>query len=275
MDRVALSDIGRANNRIVRVTNAHFYATTKDVEHFFKGLTVVDHIRDQNVRSRRDSIIYVMFATVKERMVAEGLSNRHLRSRVVKIQPAPIGPYQRKSSPSVNLHSTNKLVVKDDISGFVYKDDISPESSEMPEAAVPQMDENHFPALGNPVRIIDSPKPETSSTASESVVPPSAEREPAQDDPTSRLLLVVEIPLDVTREELAVMLSQYHPTALTLVTNPEHSGLHYAWVLVSSSKYRDRAIEQYAYKTPRGLTLIAIKPPRIQRGKCHSQGWPS
>lgn len=88
-----LRDTGRANDRVIRITNVHYDATPEHISKFFSGFTIIDQIRDQNVRTGTYSVVYVLFATQTERIEAERLSGQYIFDRLIKIQPAPKGKY--------------------------------------------------------------------------------------------------------------------------------------------------------------------------------------
>ncbi|CAO2647507.1 Nn.00g084290.m01.CDS01 [Neocucurbitaria sp. VM-36] len=132
-----LGDTGRANDRVIRVTNVHFDATPQEISKFFGRFTIIDQIRDTNSRTKTNSVVYVLFATHTQRIQAEWLSGQYIRNRRIKIQPAPTGTY----------------LIKDDHSGFVHNND-TPTSTTTQSTShiVPQLGETDFPILGSSSR---------------------------------------------------------------------------------------------------------------------------
>ncbi|KAF1850094.1 uncharacterized protein K460DRAFT_266404, partial [Cucurbitaria berberidis CBS 394.84] len=77
-----------ANDRIIRITNVHFDATPEDISSFFSHFTIIDQIRDKNLRTKTESVVYVLFATQTQRIEAERLSGQCILGRRIRIQPA-------------------------------------------------------------------------------------------------------------------------------------------------------------------------------------------
>jgi hypothetical protein len=85
-----------ATDRIVRVTNVHFETDEKVMKTFFDGLEIVDQFRTNNTRTGTKSIVYILFASIADKMRASDLSGYELIDRDVNIQPAKSGNFTRK-----------------------------------------------------------------------------------------------------------------------------------------------------------------------------------
>jgi hypothetical protein len=85
-----------ARNRIIRLTNVHFDADEKAIEDFFTGFEIADQVRAVNTRTGTKSVVYVLFATVADRIRAQPMSGSRVFDREIKIQPAPKGNYECK-----------------------------------------------------------------------------------------------------------------------------------------------------------------------------------
>lgn len=83
-----------ARDRIVRMTNVHFDVGEQAIKDLFKDFTVVDQCRTVNSRTGTRSVVYVLFATVADRIRAVKLTGANLLDRIIKIQPAPNGNYK-------------------------------------------------------------------------------------------------------------------------------------------------------------------------------------
>lgn len=95
MDRgthLAVGDIGRAEDRVVRIVNLHYEAGRDEIIHFFgNNYTIVDFIRGINPKTNKNSVGYVLFATEQERINAQILSGRRLLGCEVKVLHAQGG----------------------------------------------------------------------------------------------------------------------------------------------------------------------------------------
>jgi hypothetical protein len=108
-----------ARNRIVRITNVHFDASSSTIEHFFEGYLIQDQYRTINSRSGTKSIAYVLFATAADRVRSCELSGSMLCGREVKIQPAPRGNYECKLLTfQLSGDLVTKQTVNDDQTAF-------------------------------------------------------------------------------------------------------------------------------------------------------------
>ncbi|KAF1359307.1 hypothetical protein EJ07DRAFT_156209 [Lizonia empirigonia] len=109
MDRgthLAIGDIGHAEDRVVRIINLHYEAGSDDIGDFFgNGYTIVDFIRGTNLKTNKNSVGYVLFATEQERINAQTLSGRRLLGREVKVLHAQ-GGFRISSSGDKLLSST-------------------------------------------------------------------------------------------------------------------------------------------------------------------------
>jgi RNA recognition motif-containing protein len=85
-----------ARTRIIRVTNVHFDAGEKELKELFSDFTIEDYFRPVNTRTSKNSIVYVLFANVAERIRACNKTGLEFLGRTIKIQPAPTGNYERK-----------------------------------------------------------------------------------------------------------------------------------------------------------------------------------
>jgi hypothetical protein len=89
-----------ARNRIIRLTNVHFDADEEVIKDFFIGFEIQDQVRAVNIRTGTKSVVYVLFATVADRIRAQPMSGSHVLDREIKIQPAPKGNYKCKILPA-------------------------------------------------------------------------------------------------------------------------------------------------------------------------------
>lgn len=61
---LSLGDIGRAEDRVVRIVNLHYEADCGDVQDFFgESYTINDFIRRVNLKTSKNTVGYVLFAT--------------------------------------------------------------------------------------------------------------------------------------------------------------------------------------------------------------------
>jgi hypothetical protein len=81
-------------------TNVDFDATEEDIQDFFAGFNIEDQFRTKNTKTKNNSIVYVLFATVADRIRAGKINGSFVLGRAIKVQPAPIGNYDRKRSLS-------------------------------------------------------------------------------------------------------------------------------------------------------------------------------
>ncbi|KAF1940345.1 hypothetical protein EJ02DRAFT_494903 [Clathrospora elynae] len=155
--KAALGNIGRAEDRVIRVVNFHFDAMATDVEDLFQGLTIIYQVRDINVRSHTDSVIYVLFATVNDRLLAEKLASQYLLDRAIKIQPAHSGTYKLSEDSTHFLGATEITAFKARKTG----------AGDATAATAFHLEQESYPALGAPPTLpsisafdITSPKTE-------------------------------------------------------------------------------------------------------------------
>jgi hypothetical protein len=87
-----------ARDRVIRVTNVHFAADNKAIAKFFNGYAILDQYRTTNVRIGTKSVVYVLFATVADKIRSFELGGSMLFDREIKIHPAPHGNYTRTSA---------------------------------------------------------------------------------------------------------------------------------------------------------------------------------
>lgn len=84
-----LGDIGRPEDRVVRIVNFHYEADVEDVRKFFgNNFTIVDFVRSINTKTHKNTVGYVLFATEQERIDAQVLSGDKILDREVKVLPA-------------------------------------------------------------------------------------------------------------------------------------------------------------------------------------------
>lgn len=89
-----LGDTGRAHDRVVRIVNFHYEAAIPDIYKFFgDDFKIIDFLRSINLKSKKHTVGYVLFATEQERINAQMLSDHQLLDRKVKILPAYGGFY--------------------------------------------------------------------------------------------------------------------------------------------------------------------------------------
>jgi hypothetical protein len=88
-----------ARNRIVRMTNVHFDVDEQAIKDLLKDFTIENQCRATNTRTGTLSVVYVLFATVVDRIRAAELDRITLLDRKIKIQPAHIGNYERECLP--------------------------------------------------------------------------------------------------------------------------------------------------------------------------------
>ncbi len=90
--QIALGDTGSPEDRVVRIINLPYDAEIDCIRAFFgRHFTVVDFVRGVNVKSRKYTIGYVLFATEQERIKAQVLSGLWLLDREIQIVPAQSG----------------------------------------------------------------------------------------------------------------------------------------------------------------------------------------
>jgi hypothetical protein len=100
-----------ARTRIIRMVNVHFDADDDAIKNFFDGYIIEDWYRTVNVRTKKNSVVYVLFSSAAERVRACGLSGHEFMKRIIKIQPAPTGNYERMfSTLSLSMTHTNEHV---------------------------------------------------------------------------------------------------------------------------------------------------------------------
>lgn len=84
-----------ARTRIIRLVNVHFDADGEAIKDFLAGSEIEDWYRTVNVRTRKKSVIYVLFSKAEERVRACGKTGQDFLGRAIKVQPAPNGNYER------------------------------------------------------------------------------------------------------------------------------------------------------------------------------------
>ena len=77
-------------------TNVDFDATEEDIQDCFSGFKIEDQFRTKNTKTKNKSIVYVLFATVADRIRACLMNGTTVLGRTIKVQPAPNGNYDRK-----------------------------------------------------------------------------------------------------------------------------------------------------------------------------------
>lgn len=83
-----------ARDRIIRMVNVHFDADENVINEFFDGFEILDQIRANNVRTGTNSIIYILFASIADKIRAGTLSGHELVGREINIQPARDGNFK-------------------------------------------------------------------------------------------------------------------------------------------------------------------------------------
>jgi hypothetical protein len=93
MDRqeLDLGDLGRAEERVVRLINVHDEATSDDIRHFFRDLDIVDLMRDTDSRRKIKHVVYVLFSSFLAKDRALNLDGQYVHGRRVAILPARSG----------------------------------------------------------------------------------------------------------------------------------------------------------------------------------------
>jgi hypothetical protein len=86
-----------AHDRVIYVTNVHFAADSKTLEELFESYAIQDQHRTTNTCIGTKSVVYVLFATVADKIRSFELSGSMLFDREIKIQPAPQGNYTRET----------------------------------------------------------------------------------------------------------------------------------------------------------------------------------
>jgi len=61
---------GSANMLVIRLTNVHYEADENFIKDFFQGYKILDQVRTENPRTRTRSTVYIMVASVQERVSA-------------------------------------------------------------------------------------------------------------------------------------------------------------------------------------------------------------
>lgn len=107
---VPLFEIGRANDRVARIINVHYEATADEVRHFLKDFNILDQYRTINPRTRKNSVVYVLFESARDKNASLRLKGQFIRGRKIDIMPAPTGNYRSKClNQTQNRHINNNL----------------------------------------------------------------------------------------------------------------------------------------------------------------------
>lgn len=85
---------------VIRLTNVHYDANEKAIEDFFHdnyGYKILDQVRAMNPRTKTISTVYVMLASVQDRIFAvKNLNGSRICGRKVNVMPAHTGNYESK-----------------------------------------------------------------------------------------------------------------------------------------------------------------------------------
>ena len=93
---------GSANMLVIRLTNVHYEADENFIKDFFQGYKILDQVRTENPRTRTRSTVYIMVASVQERVSAvNDLNGGRICGRKVNVMPAHSGNYKSKFGPLV------------------------------------------------------------------------------------------------------------------------------------------------------------------------------
>ncbi|KAJ4992421.1 hypothetical protein SVAN01_02130 [Stagonosporopsis vannaccii] len=89
---LTLGDTGRPEDRVVRIINLHYKVDIDDIREFFGNEFIVIHfVRAVNMKSNKNTVGYVLFATEQQRINAQMLSGRRIFDREVTVVPAQKG----------------------------------------------------------------------------------------------------------------------------------------------------------------------------------------
>jgi hypothetical protein len=86
-----------ARDRIIRITNVHFNADEQFIVNIFDGFAIVDQFRTTNTGTGTNSVLYILFKTIADRIRSTELNGLTIVDREIKIQPARDGNFTRKS----------------------------------------------------------------------------------------------------------------------------------------------------------------------------------
>jgi len=98
-----------ARDRIIRITNVHFKADAQFIVNMFDGFTIVDQMRTVNTRTGTNSVVYILFGTIADRIRSTELNGLTIVDREIKIQPAREGNFARKSLPPRKSHLNDNM----------------------------------------------------------------------------------------------------------------------------------------------------------------------
>ncbi|KAF2825474.1 hypothetical protein CC86DRAFT_383348 [Ophiobolus disseminans] len=142
-----------ARTRIIRLTNVHFSADKAVIEKFFADYTIEDQMRTINSRTGHKSIVYVLFASVADRLRACKKTDRNILDRIIKIQPAPTGNYKLNKDEiafiPTNDVDTSKAADRPTEAAYEYNNADFPTFGQGKETKAPQL------ALATPVEALE------------------------------------------------------------------------------------------------------------------------
>lgn len=64
-----------AESRIIRVTNVHYDVQRDHLEKFFGGYVIEDTFRAKNTATEKPDVVYILFATVADRIRAKDMGS--------------------------------------------------------------------------------------------------------------------------------------------------------------------------------------------------------
>ncbi|KAH3981209.1 hypothetical protein HBH70_214040 [Parastagonospora nodorum] len=131
-----------ARDRIIRITNVHFHADEQFIVNIFEGFAIVDQFRTINTRTSTNSVLYILFKTIADRIRSTELNGLTIVDREIKIQPARNGNFTLNESETAFVRPATK---KRSNRRVRTENSMAPETPGSPSATFVDSD---FPALG-------------------------------------------------------------------------------------------------------------------------------
>ncbi|KNG50942.1 hypothetical protein TW65_71771 [Stemphylium lycopersici] len=233
---------GSANMLVIRLTNVHYEADEKAIEDFFQGYKILDQIRAMNPRTKTRSTVYVMLASVQDRISAvNNLNGGRICGRKVNVMPAHYGNY--------------KINVTHD--GFIRDDDatVTPEE---PSPVSVNFTESEFPALGaksTPRAKAALPMTFGANPAIAQGLQTSSVVQDTQESLDRRVLFITDIHPAATNDSVMDLLHAFSPVAIDR-TKLGSNWMPSALVLMQSVDGRNRAVKELNRKTINGKKVV-------------------
>lgn len=82
--------------RVVRITNAHYDADAAAIGRLFLNCKILDTIRGYNARTGAHNVVFVLFASVEDKVRALDMNAQFLLGRRVGVHLASKGTYESK-----------------------------------------------------------------------------------------------------------------------------------------------------------------------------------